>query len=324
MNPILSFIVPTFNRSNTLVHCINSVLESPLDNFEIIIIDDFSNDDTFNIVNSFPVSSGIIRYFKNSENLGVSYSRNIGLGLAKGQWVCFLDSDDQIIGPNFSTWFNNCLSFQADIYIAKYTVNSKSVNISDFNTSEWQLINCENLVASYMQAPVGNSILTYVWAKIYNLDFINLNYARFKNDLLVYEDLDFNAHLLKASPKILYSTAEIYNYSLPSSPSLCPIKSPLGFIVGLDKLTSCISDQEIAKFLRKKSNDYFLVKSIFIELKKRNPIILWKFLSISNQHIKELQHKNILNKYLRFICRIGLQKNTVTFFLALLIIFKFQ
>ncbi len=89
-NPLVSVIIPTFNRSHLLEKTINSVLKQTFRDFEIIIIDDGSTDNTQILLNKY----SLVKLTVLSENKGVSYARNRGIELAKGNYISFLDSDD--------------------------------------------------------------------------------------------------------------------------------------------------------------------------------------------------------------------------------------
>lgn len=89
---IISIIVPTYNRASIIGRTINNLLEQSFINFEIIIIDDCSTDDTEQIIKQF--DDNRIRYYKNVMNKGACYSRNRGIMLASGEYIAFQDSDD--------------------------------------------------------------------------------------------------------------------------------------------------------------------------------------------------------------------------------------
>ncbi len=324
MHPLLSIIIPTYNRSSTIGRCIKSVIDSPLRSFEIIVVDDCSTDDTGQVINDIEDPQRRVRYYKNYANLGVSGSRNQGLGLAIGRWVCFLDSDDTIIGNCFSVWFQQCLRYDGDAFFAKYKINSLPTEITDYGTQEWVCVNCEKLAMDFMASPVGNSILTYVWAKIYNLEFIRSLGIEFNDDLSVYEDIDFNANLIRQNPRVFVSSIEVYDYSVSSVPQNSPISVPLGFIVALKKYADCIDDRSRSADLMGVACDYFITKSLLIEMRKKNPSFLWRFISLSKERLYSLNYKNIKNPYLRFICKTGFQKNKYSFFIILWIMSSFQ
>ena len=94
--PRVSVIIPTYNRSDLLKDAIASVLSQNYSDYEIIIVDDGSTDDTQAVVSSYK-SPKIIYFFQN--NCGRSAARNSGISLARGEYIAFLDSDD-IFMPN--------------------------------------------------------------------------------------------------------------------------------------------------------------------------------------------------------------------------------
>jgi glycosyltransferase involved in cell wall biosynthesis len=89
---MFSIVIPTYNRSNNLSKAIKSILSQTYTNFEIIIIDDGSTDETASVIKSFGDPRIIYKYIENYG--GPARPRNIGITLAKGEWVCFLDDDD--------------------------------------------------------------------------------------------------------------------------------------------------------------------------------------------------------------------------------------
>jgi teichuronic acid biosynthesis glycosyltransferase TuaG len=91
-NPLISVIIPTYNRSNTIQSSIESVLNQTYTNIEVIVIDDASSDDTEWIIQN--IKDDRIKYFKNLENRGAHFSRNRGVSKAKGSLIAFQDSDD--------------------------------------------------------------------------------------------------------------------------------------------------------------------------------------------------------------------------------------
>ncbi len=92
VDDLCSVIMPVYNRQQSVLNSIQSVLSQSYQNFELIIIDDGSTDGTFDIINS--VTDPRVKLCKNKTNQGCSYSRNIGLRYAKGEYVFYLDSDN--------------------------------------------------------------------------------------------------------------------------------------------------------------------------------------------------------------------------------------
>lgn len=93
MNDLVSVIMPSFNTGQFIGETIESVLAQSYSNWELLIVDDCSTDDTDRIVARY-LKDSRIRYFKNEANCGTAVSRNRALREAKGKWIAFLDSDD--------------------------------------------------------------------------------------------------------------------------------------------------------------------------------------------------------------------------------------
>lgn len=92
MNELVSVIMPSYNTAQYISNSINSVLSQTYTNWELLIVDDCSTDNSLEIINSFKDQR--IRVLQNEKNSGAAISRNFALREAKGKWIAFLDSDD--------------------------------------------------------------------------------------------------------------------------------------------------------------------------------------------------------------------------------------
>lgn len=92
MEDLVSIIMPSYNTEKYIKKSIASVIKQTYQNWELIIVDDCSTDNTDDIIKKF--DDVRIRYIKNKRNFGAAISRNRALRLAKGRWIAFLDSDD--------------------------------------------------------------------------------------------------------------------------------------------------------------------------------------------------------------------------------------
>ncbi len=93
ISPLVSVVITTFNREQTLTRSINSVLSQTFKNFEIIVVDDGSADGTRNLLSDY-IGKEQIRYFYQN-NKGAGAARNLGIKKAKGKYIAFQDSDDE-------------------------------------------------------------------------------------------------------------------------------------------------------------------------------------------------------------------------------------
>lgn len=95
MKPLVSVIIPTFNRANNLHIAILSVINQTYANWEIIIVDDNSSDETETVIRQYINNKINIKYFKHDKNYGASFARNTGINKSAGEYLSFLDSDDE-------------------------------------------------------------------------------------------------------------------------------------------------------------------------------------------------------------------------------------
>lgn len=97
----LSIVVPVYNVETYLKRCLESILACKLTDYEVILVNDGSTDNSFNICLDFEKRYSEIKVI-NQKNGGLSNARNSGLKEAKGTYIAFIDSDDYIISENFS------------------------------------------------------------------------------------------------------------------------------------------------------------------------------------------------------------------------------
>ena len=107
MNNLVSIITPSFNSSRFIDSCIVSVLNQDYTDWEMLIVDDCSQDDSREKILSFAKKDSRIRYFFLEKNIGAAGARNIAIKASKGRYIAFLDSDDM--------WYANKLSQQIHI-----------------------------------------------------------------------------------------------------------------------------------------------------------------------------------------------------------------
>ena len=99
-NPKVSVITVTYNRQDFIREAIESVLTQSFTDWELLIIDDASTDQTQSIANEYIAKDARIKYYKNDKNLGIARTRNRGLELARGEYIAPLDSDDVWLDKN--------------------------------------------------------------------------------------------------------------------------------------------------------------------------------------------------------------------------------
>ncbi|MCF8078554.1 MAG: glycosyltransferase [Desulfobacterales bacterium] len=106
MKPLVSIVLPTHNRAHTIQKSVDSLLAQTYRDFEIIVVDDGSKDDTKRIVDDLMTTDSRIRYIRHASRRGANVARNRGVREATGKYIAFQDSDDQ--------WLPRKLSIQMD------------------------------------------------------------------------------------------------------------------------------------------------------------------------------------------------------------------
>ncbi|EJA7569580.1 glycosyltransferase family 2 protein, partial [Escherichia coli] len=97
--PLVSIIIPTYNSSDYITETLTKLEKQTYPNFEIVIVNDGSKDNTSNVLREYGLTHSRLIII-NKENGGVSSARNTGIRKAQGQFICFMDDDDEI-DPNY-------------------------------------------------------------------------------------------------------------------------------------------------------------------------------------------------------------------------------
>lgn len=171
MNPLVSVIIPTYNRRDTIVDAIKSIIKQDYRPLEIIVIDDGSFDNTKEIIKNINIeASNLTLIYIYQENQGVSSARNRGIKESKGIYISFLDSDDILLPRKISRQVKKMRQIGADISYGKTLCKSKT-GIIDSNKS----------IVGY------DSIENYLLLK----DMVSLDAWMFSHELISRFDLKF-------------------------------------------------------------------------------------------------------------------------------------
>lgn len=125
-SPLISIIMPAYNSERFIEDAIRSVLSQTYQNWELLIIDDCSTDDTYEDAMCIAANDPRINVFKNEVNSGAAVSRNNGVSLAKGEYVAFLDSDDLWMPEKLEKQIEIVGNTHADICYTSYSIISAS------------------------------------------------------------------------------------------------------------------------------------------------------------------------------------------------------
>ena len=125
MKPFFSIILPTFNQSDFLNNCLKSILNQTYQNWELLIINNSSTDNTQRVINNFR-DSRIFSFKINNKGI-LAKSRNFGIKKAKADWICFIDSDDKWFPEKLSEVKKSIDQYKGDLYYHDLVFENKGL-----------------------------------------------------------------------------------------------------------------------------------------------------------------------------------------------------
>jgi glycosyltransferase involved in cell wall biosynthesis len=200
-----------YNSEKTINKCIKSLLIQKNLYFEIIVIDDNSKDKSLKIVDSLiNKNPGKIKLVKNKKNYGVSYSRNIGIKVSKGDYLFFIDSDDFLLEKDISSYIFKSLNKYPDVLILKnyYIKYGQKIHHSKNIFPTYGKLNKNQNIENYF---LKNFLKKQCWSYIFQRKLIKKNKIFFLKQTHIAEDQEF----------ILKTLINIKKYSFINQPIYC-------------------------------------------------------------------------------------------------------
>lgn len=212
--PQVSVILPVFNSSQFISKCIESVLAQSFSDFELIIVDDGSTDNTFELCASYSEKDSRIKLIR-QENLGVSSARNNALSVCSGKYVTFIDSDDTYYNDTLKTLYENITITKSQISIC----DAIAVTDSDIKELETIVNLPESCVLDrkHIKPDVLLEIAGAVWRCIYDISIIRKHSILFPKELKIAEDRIFNLYAIGYANRISYIKRPLYHRYLHGS-----------------------------------------------------------------------------------------------------------
>jgi len=206
----VSIIVPVYNSEKYLKKCLDSLVNQSLEEIEIILINDCSTDDSLSILNSYKEQYPDKVIVKNlTENRGPGGTRNLGIQAAKGEYIGFVDSDDDVSYEMFEKLFKIAKRANYDMVDCAFYDEALNKNVKTTPKEALGELNSEK-----RKLIIINS--GYMWNKIIKRDIIISNSIRFR-EKTAYEDLEFIPLVILFCKKICATNMVLYNYRLNDS-----------------------------------------------------------------------------------------------------------
>lgn len=197
----ISVIIPVYNAEKYIDKCIQSVLDQTIKGIEIILINDGSTDESekkcevwFNLYKNITLI--------NKKNEGQGEARNIGLDIAKGKYIFFLDADDYLPNNSLETLYSKILEKDYDVVCGKSLSifkNGKKIENNNFlNLNE-----CEGSGTAIIKLTKYKNIPPTIWLYMYKSEFLKKNKIKFAKGVFL-EDCEFNLKVYYYAKKMLF------------------------------------------------------------------------------------------------------------------------
>lgn len=236
-NPLISIVIPIYNREKTLHYCIDSVLNQTYQNWELLLVDDGSTDSSAKICNNYANKDRRIHYF-HQENNGAGPARNFGIEKATGNWITFVDSDDAIMPDHLTqlqqhgegndlVMVNHCT--------AKYE-NGQLLKQSEYwNDIDNTQISGNKNILEFLYVKL-NPYKTYnycCWDKFFSTKVVRENNLRYPTDVPTGQDMMFVVNYFKYTENFYFSNIGTYAQTPMGNEGIdhlaCRLRPPLEY-----------------------------------------------------------------------------------------------
>lgn len=252
MHTTVSIILPVRDSGAYLKRCIDSVISQRSDDWELIVINDGSEDDTCDIVRSYADNDHRISLY-DSPGKGVSDARNHGLDIACGRYVCFLDSDDDLDPEFLSELIKTAEDEASDITQCSFYYSyddGRSVPNGEAVSARYS--SHDDIMRAYFDGMIGQINLA-CWGKLYRSDLIKD--IRFDNTLTIQEDAYFTFECCMKAAKAVCIDKPLYHYYQNPGSVMNRVfdGSKMQYFTVLDReLDICGSDEELGMLIMKR------------------------------------------------------------------------
>lgn len=219
----VSIIMPVYNSEKYLRNTLNSIVNQSLNDFELICIDDGSSDDSLNILNDYSERDSRIRIIT-QKNSGSGAARNRGLEVSRGDYVCFIDSDDEISPDLLDLTYKNAVSNDSDLVLFKISNIQKDKKTfvtpelpyelvfpnADFDNFTFDCFDVKEYIFKLHYGP---------WSKVYKREFLTGHDDFLFDEELPYGDVLFHVKAMLRASKLSYIPKDLYHCRADNSNS---------------------------------------------------------------------------------------------------------
>lgn len=215
-NDLISIMVPVFNLENELPRCLDSILAQRYQNIEVVVVDDGSSDNSADVMRRYAEKDSRIKpVFQ--ENGGVMSARLHGVREASGQWIGFVDGDDEIEPDMYERLLKNAVAYHADISHCGYQMCFEDGRVHYFHNTG--ILAQQDKITALKELLSGSRIEPGLWNKLFHKTLFQslLHGEAVPLDIKINEDLLMNYRLFSAAKQTVFEDWCPYHYIVRST-----------------------------------------------------------------------------------------------------------
>lgn len=306
--PYISIIIPIYNVEKYLKKCIDSILCQSFKDFELLLIDDGSPDNSGKICDDYALKDKRIKVF-HKKNGGVSSARNLGINESKGKWICFIDADDWIEKEFCETLRTKSNDIDLIFFTScnHYNDGCKKISIPKEIISTTK-VDIENTIYYLKYNSINYEFFGYTWNKLFKSQIIKQHNIKFIEGLSVKEDEIFTTIYCRYINSIYVIPQAIYNYRVLETGLTAKKKLSKEYELLADKIIEEIPNYKVPTLIDyeyKRGVEYYF-KAIDISKSTKetlNIISKIKHLYKDNNNSIKIDRILILKKIIRHIIK---------------------
>jgi len=218
--PSISVIIPCYNVGKYIETAVNSILQQTFNDFELILVNDGSTDNTLELCDHYASQDSRIRVSHSDKNNGVSNARNIGLECVSGKYVFFCDGDDYIDNDAFEIMIKTSEEYNCDLLICGYSYEihkigkDNKLHIDNYPIC-WDnnvFYSSKELLKKDLIALWNKSLMYNACNKLYRLDIVKSHNILFSTNLIMGEDCDFTNQYFMHCNSFYVLSDHFYHY----------------------------------------------------------------------------------------------------------------
>ena len=276
---VISIIVPVFNVEKYLKRCLNSIINQAFQNFELILVDDGSTDNSGKICDEYKLKDNRIKVI-HQENAGLSVARNVGIESAVGQYIGFVDADDYISYNMYEVLYNCLIENNADVAVCGLYNCFANKKVPQYKKKEFYLL--DNITALKMALE----------GVVFSVHAVNKLYKRklFKDNMFPKGKLSEDAFVI---PKVLYESNKVAVKTLPM----------YYYVHHNDSITTSRYQEKDLDVVNAYFRNLKFVEKNCPQLRRQAEFrLMWAFMYVLDKMIlTENLHKEDMSKYLEII-----------------------